>query len=84
MNIKEKVVFVGLDASKATLAVSVADDGRNGEIRDGGKFLRPLLLSRGFSRNWLRVSIALKSAMRRGQPGMGCIARSQHLVSPAM
>ena len=23
---KEKVVFVGLDASKATLAVSVADD----------------------------------------------------------
>lgn len=34
MNTIEKVVFVGLDASKATLAVSVADDGRNGEIRD--------------------------------------------------
>ena len=36
MNTKEKVVFVGLDASKATLAVSVADDGRDGEIRDWG------------------------------------------------
>ncbi len=33
---KEKAVFVGLDASKATLAVSVADDGRDGEIRDWG------------------------------------------------
>jgi len=33
---KEKVVFVGLDASKATLAVSVADDGRDGEVRDWG------------------------------------------------
>jgi len=31
---KGKVVFVGLDASKARLAVSVADDGRDGEIRD--------------------------------------------------
>jgi hypothetical protein len=44
---KEKVVFVGLDASKATLAVSVAEDGRDGEVRDwgtGGRFLRPLLL----------------------------------------
>ena len=30
------VVFVGLDASKATLAVSGADDGRDGEIRDWG------------------------------------------------
>ncbi len=29
---KEKVVFVGLDASKATLVVSVADDGRDGDI----------------------------------------------------
>jgi hypothetical protein len=33
---KEKVVFVGLDVSKATLAVSVADDGRDGEVRDWG------------------------------------------------
>jgi transposase len=33
---KEKVVFVGLDASKATLAVSVAEDGRDGEVRDWG------------------------------------------------
>ena len=36
MKDKRKVVFVGLDASKATLAVSVADDGRDGEIRDWG------------------------------------------------
>lgn len=36
MKDKGKVVFVGLDASKATLAVSVADDGRDGEIRDWG------------------------------------------------
>ncbi|MFT7493387.1 MAG: hypothetical protein ACI9RO_000833 [Alteromonas macleodii] len=36
MRTKEKVVFVGLDASKTTLAVSVADDGRDGEIRDWG------------------------------------------------
>ena len=34
MNTREKVVFVGLDASKATLALSGADDGRGGEIRD--------------------------------------------------
>lgn len=33
---KEKVVFIGLDASKATLAVSVAEDGRDGEVRDRG------------------------------------------------
>ena len=33
---KEKVVFVGLDASKATLAVSVAEDGRDGEVRNWG------------------------------------------------
>ncbi len=33
---KEKAVFVGLDASKATLAVAVAEDGRNGEVRDWG------------------------------------------------
>lgn len=31
------MVFVGLDASKTTLAVSLADDGREGEIRDWGK-----------------------------------------------
>jgi transposase len=36
MNTKEKVVFVGLDASKATLVISVADDGRDGEIWDWG------------------------------------------------
>jgi transposase len=36
MNTKEKAVFVGLDASKATLAVSVAADDRDGEIRDWG------------------------------------------------
>ncbi len=36
MKDKGKVVFVGLDASKARLAVSVADNGRDGEIRDWG------------------------------------------------
>jgi transposase len=36
MKTKEKVVFVGLDAPKTTLAASVADDGRDGEIRDWG------------------------------------------------
>tara|TARA_B110000908_G_C10196853_1_gene423364 strand:+ start:391 stop:696 length:306 start_codon:yes stop_codon:yes gene_type:complete len=36
MKPKEKVVFVGLDASKTTLAASVADDGRDGETRDWG------------------------------------------------
>lgn len=34
MKEQDKVVFVGLDVSKDTLAVSVADGGRNGEIRD--------------------------------------------------
>ena len=31
---KSKVVFVGLDVAKDTLAVSVADEGWDGEIRD--------------------------------------------------
>jgi hypothetical protein len=33
---KEKVVFVGLDASKATSAVSVAEDGRDPRDEDHG------------------------------------------------
>lgn len=36
MKDKSKVVFVGLDVAKDTLAVSVADEGRDGEIRDWG------------------------------------------------
>tara|TARA_R110002074_G_scaffold92570_1_gene202153 strand:+ start:10432 stop:10668 length:237 start_codon:yes stop_codon:yes gene_type:complete len=36
MKDKEELVFVGLDVSKDTLAVSVADEGRDGEIRDWG------------------------------------------------
>ncbi len=36
MKDKSKVVFVGLDVAKDTLAVSVADAGRDGEIRDWG------------------------------------------------
>ncbi len=33
---KDKAVFVGLDASKATLAVAVAEDGTDGEMRHWG------------------------------------------------
>ncbi len=33
---KDKSVFVGLDASKATLAVAVAEDGTDGEMRHWG------------------------------------------------
>jgi transposase len=36
MNDKQKMAYVGLDASKDTLAVSVADDGGDGERRDWG------------------------------------------------
>lgn len=36
MNNKAKLVFVGLDVSKELLAVSVADEGRGGEVRDWG------------------------------------------------
>ena len=36
MRDKSKLVFVGLDVAKDTLAVSVADEGRDGEIRDWG------------------------------------------------
>lgn len=36
MKNREELVFVGLDVSKDTLAVSVADEGRDGEIQDWG------------------------------------------------
>ena len=45
MKDREEVVFVGLDVSKHTLAVSVADEGRDGEIRDWGTiFTKPVVL----------------------------------------
>ncbi|HBQ32729.1 MAG TPA: IS110 family transposase, partial [Ochrobactrum anthropi] len=32
----EKIVYVGLDVHADTIAVAIADDGRNGEIRFHG------------------------------------------------
>ena len=83
MKDKINLIFVGLDVSKGILAVSVADEGRDGEVRDWGTVSTTPNQLKGCSKSWHRGPIGLKFAMKRDQQGTGCIGRLRHLVSAA-
>ena len=75
MKDKKEIAYVGLDASKATLAVSVADDGRDGEIRDWGTVsTAPVSVERLLKKlaaRFKRVDVCYEA----GQQVMGYIAK---------
>ena len=61
---EQRIIYVGLDVHKDTIAVALAEAGKRGELREYGKIANTPAALRTWRRSWRVMAGAFDFAMR--------------------